>query len=448
MRLGDFLLFCSGAETSILEQCPTEKNKFYGIGSTVLLTSLLAMLSGGYAVYFTFQSVLVSIVIGVFWGIVIFSLDRYIVSSIKKSGSFIKELPMALPRIFMAVILALTISKPLELRLFQDAVAKKMGEIADMSIATCEKEWNTQRDAFAKKKSDLEDERKVKTEELFSKDGIYRAVVGEQNDLASKNKQLSDKVASNNQVIAAGTTFQPVKDENGVVLYTKKVYSREAQNAMANNKTLRNEIGQNNARIKELDLQRNARRDTLKGQLTVAEQQYAKQILGVQQQIDDHNSKRQGFLMECTTRSKNAKDIPARLEALSFLTKENSSIYLASWLITLLFVLLETAPVVVKLLSARGPYDEIIDRMDYEKTIEQKIKISELNDTVNTEMRISTERNRIKLEAELKANEELMNEIAAAQAEIAKEAVKKWKEKELNKLANGQNDVIDSGNEV
>jgi hypothetical protein len=133
------------------------------------------------------------------------------------------------------------------------------------------------------------------------------------------------------------------------------------------------------------------------------------------------------------------------LEALSFLTKENSSIYLASWLITLLFVLLETAPVVVKLLSSRGPYDEVLDRLDYEKTIEQKIKISELNDTVNTEMRISTERNRIKLEAELKANEELMNEIAAAQAEIAKEAVKKWKEKELNKLANGQNDVVDSG---
>ena len=191
-----------------------------------------------------------------------------------------------------------------------------------------------------------------------------------------------------------------------------------------------------------MNVQKMARQDTLKSQLSVTEQQYAKQIAGVQQQIDDHNAKRGSFIGECSSRSKNAKDIPARLQALSRLTAENSSIWMASLMITLLFILLETAPVVVKLLSSRGPYDEVLERIEYEKTLEQKVLISDLNDRTNLEVRLSTERNRLKLEAELRANEELMNDIAAAQAEIARLAVQKWKEEELRKLANGENGII------
>ena len=140
----NLLIKCSGADKEILDQCTIkEKNKFIGIGSTLLLTATLASLSGGYAIYSTFESIPISILIGIFWGIVIFSLDRYIVTSIDKKGEWWNQLLTALPRLLMAFVLAITISKPLELRLFQDAVNKSMGEISDASISGCETDWNT-----------------------------------------------------------------------------------------------------------------------------------------------------------------------------------------------------------------------------------------------------------------------------------------------------------------
>lgn len=447
INLSNFLIKCSGADKEILDQCTIkEKNKFIGIGSTLILTAVLASLSGGYAIYSTFDSVVISTIIGIFWGIVIFSLDRYIVTSIDKKGEWWNQLLTALPRLLMAFVLAITISKPLELRLFQDAVNKSMGEISDASISACETNWNSERDKLAKRKSELENERKQKTEEIYNKDGIYNDFIKEQDNLNIENKSLNDKVAQNNITISKGTSFKEVKDEFGNFKYNKKIYSQLALNAISNNNVLKKNIKKNNSKIYSIETLKEERKKTLKTQVETTEAQYSKQINGVQQQIDDHNTKRSGFIADCTSRSKNAKDLPAQLQALSKLTNENQSIAWASLLITLLFVILETAPVVVKLLSSKGTYEEILETKEYAISMEQKIKISNLNDEINTVLKISTEKNKNKLDAELKGNSELLNEIALAQADIAKVAIAKWKDDEIAKLHNGQNNHVNTLN--
>lgn len=50
----------------------------------------------------------------------------------------------------------------------------------------------------------------------------------------------------------------------------------------------------------------------------------------------------------------------ARMDALSNITKKSYAIWLANWFIILLFVAVETAPVFVKLISPRGPYDHLL----------------------------------------------------------------------------------------
>ena len=141
-------------------------------------------------------------------------------------------------------------------------------------------------------------------------------------------------------------------------------------------------------------------------------------------------------------KAKNSTDLLARLEALGALKKLGNAVWWASAIITLLFVLLETAPVTVKLLSKRGPYDEVLDRIEYENFIEQKKLISDRNDDINTYLKISTDKNKLKLDAELKGNKELLESIAMAQAEIAKLAVEKWKLEEIEKLQSGNSNVI------
>ena len=80
----EFFWFCSGASPELLNRCPTESNKYIGIGATVLFTGIFAALAGGYALYTVFDSYIPAIIFGILWGTMIFNLDRYIVSSMKK----------------------------------------------------------------------------------------------------------------------------------------------------------------------------------------------------------------------------------------------------------------------------------------------------------------------------------------------------------------------------
>lgn len=85
-RTRRFFLTCSGANQAILTKpsCNTELNKYASIGATVFFTAVLASISSSYALFTVFDSVLIAICFGVLWGLIIFNLDRYIVSTMRK----------------------------------------------------------------------------------------------------------------------------------------------------------------------------------------------------------------------------------------------------------------------------------------------------------------------------------------------------------------------------
>ncbi|WP_345076114.1 DUF4407 domain-containing protein, partial [Flavivirga amylovorans] len=121
--LKQFFIICSGSDTDILEQCSKgEQNKYAGIGATVFFTAVMAFIAASYALYTVFDNVFIAIGFGFIWGLLIFNLDRYIVSTIKKTGNVIDELIQASPRIVLAVIIAIVISKPLELKIFEKEI--------------------------------------------------------------------------------------------------------------------------------------------------------------------------------------------------------------------------------------------------------------------------------------------------------------------------------------
>src|SRR2546430_17519318 len=81
-----FFLVCSGATVDILlrPECKTELARYAMMGAFVALTASFAALSGGFALYTGFKKVLLAIPVGILWGAFIFTLDRFIVSSIRK----------------------------------------------------------------------------------------------------------------------------------------------------------------------------------------------------------------------------------------------------------------------------------------------------------------------------------------------------------------------------
>jgi Domain of unknown function (DUF4407) len=122
--LANLLRSCSGADREILDrkECRTERDKYAGIGASILLTGLLGSCSGGYALFFVFQSWLPATVFGLLWGGTIFNLDRSIVQSIRKGNEDGKQWQIATPRIILAIFIALTVAKPLELKMFEPEI--------------------------------------------------------------------------------------------------------------------------------------------------------------------------------------------------------------------------------------------------------------------------------------------------------------------------------------
>lgn len=157
--LNEFLWTCAGVNKKILRQCPTDYAKYAGIGGTILFTALMAMLSGGYAFYTVFNNQALALIFGVFWGLLIFNLDRFIVNTMYSDGKVTiswYEFASGLPRIIMAIFLGIVISTPLELKIFEDEINVTIRELAQSKIEEY-KSTDVQRiDSLSKKKEELQ----------------------------------------------------------------------------------------------------------------------------------------------------------------------------------------------------------------------------------------------------------------------------------------------------
>ena len=84
-----FLIWSAGADQEVLSQesCRTERYKYESIGTTVILTAIMAFCSGGYALFTVFGSLTISISLGFIWANVIFNLDRFFILTASQNKS-------------------------------------------------------------------------------------------------------------------------------------------------------------------------------------------------------------------------------------------------------------------------------------------------------------------------------------------------------------------------
>src|ERR1051325_2295064 len=111
------LWWFAGATPSLLKEWPTEWSKYTGIGISVLTTALLAAISGGYVFYTVSNSFWLALIVGVVWSLIILNMDRIMVSTLIASNekesqlaALTEQLLKALPRVILAIVIALVIS--------------------------------------------------------------------------------------------------------------------------------------------------------------------------------------------------------------------------------------------------------------------------------------------------------------------------------------------------
>jgi hypothetical protein len=300
--LKNFFIICSGADKKLLSSCSEgEQTKFAGIGATVFFTAVMAFIAGAYALFTVFDIIYPAIAFGIVWGLLIFNLDRFIVSTIRKRDTFMSELVQASPRIVLAVIIAIVISKPLEIKIF-------------------EKEINT---VLLKEKNAMAINNKKEVANYFKSD-----IDGNKVDVDSLRSELNKK------------------EKEVASLYESSI--TEAEGTKGTKKIGKGPIfEEKNAKY----LQAKAELDTLRKSSLVKISEKELKGKTLQADLDKKVSKTQPII-------DNFDGLMARINALNKLP------WLPSFFIMLLFLAIETSPIIAKLLSPKGEYDYKLEDLE------------------------------------------------------------------------------------
>lgn len=307
--LKHFFIICSGADSDILESCSKgEQNKYAGIGATVFFTAVMAFIASSYALYTVFDNVFTAVFFGIVWGFLIFNLDRYIVSTIKKSDNFIDELLQATPRILLAIIIAVVISKPLELKIFEKEIDQVLLEQKnDLTLAN--KEQIAQQ--FNPTINTLNDNNKALQQQIDAKEAevneLYNTYIAEAEGTAGT------------KLVGKGPVYKEKRDKHDALL----------------------------AELQQLKVENKSKIEANENQIALLKNDYDTQVVNTQPIINNYDG------------------LMARVNALGALP------WLPSFFIFLLFLAIETAPIVAKLLSTKGAYDFKLE--DQEATVKTTV---------------------------------------------------------------------------
>ncbi|KQX08889.1 DUF4407 domain-containing protein [Flavobacterium sp. Root420] len=293
--LKQFFILCSGADRDLLEGCSEgEQTKYVGIGATVFFTAVMAFLASAYALFTVFDSIYPALIFGFVWSLLIFNLDRFIVSTIKKRDRFMDEFLQATPRIMLAIIIAIVISKPLEIKIF-------------------EKEINT---VLLKEKNEMELANKKQVGNYFKSD-------------LDKNKA---EIAS-----LKADILKKEKEVNA--LYS--TYITEAEGTAGTKKLGKGPVYKEKREKHDASLKEFTELKTINEAKIAEKEKTGKQL---QADLDKKVSQTQPII-------EGFDGLMARINALNKLP------WMPSFFIMLLFLAIETSPIIAKLLAPKGEFD-------------------------------------------------------------------------------------------
>jgi len=367
IMLKNFFILCSGADKNLIASCSNgEQNKYAGIGATVFFTAVMAFIASSYALFTVFDNAFIAMAFGLVWGFLIFNLDRFIVSTIKKRERFLDEFIQATPRIILAVIIAIVISKPLEIKIFEKEINTVLLKEKNKMLLANKKEVTNY---F---QSDL-DKNQAQIDSLKS-------------DILKKEKEVNDLYSV--YITEAEGTAGTKKLGKGPVYKEKREKHDAALQDLAALKTT------NQAKITDLERQTK----TLQADLD-------KKVTETQPIIE-------GF-----------DGLMARINALNQLP------LLPSLFIMLLFLAIETSPIIAKLLSPKGEYDfkQEDNELGLQNILAQNRYQSELQKQTDAEIYD-------KVYADIKEDKELYNYKKKSALELLKLQADGFVEKQKNSM--------------
>lgn len=378
--------FCrlAGSDLGILEEASHEISRHVGTGAIILTTACFAGISMGFAISTISGNLWFALGVAVLWGLAIFNLDRFIVASFKKNKNKLTELKIALPRIILAILLGATISIPLELEVFNNEIEVEMKLMST--------EFNTLN--------------QQKQEDWYQ--AKLRPYQKEKKDLEIRNKELHDEIERFSPRIQQ-VAYQLADEMGGkgrTGKYGEGPVAKELRSQLEEARTNKQRVESAHALILAKNQERLIELNELISKIEKPKTDEEIQLAG----------------------------ISAQLDALHRLTAKNPYVAFAYWVLFLLLMAIETAPIFVKVFTPAGSYDNILASREQRIHQVETHKNTKLEMDINNDKAIYSEKLSERKKIEKQLHLRLLQKISEAQQKIMERAVSKWKQAQLAKV--------------
>lgn len=359
----NFLWWCAGTHQKLLKQFPSEHTKYAGLGGVILATFVLAALSSGYAIQSVFGNWLWTLGFAIIWGLIIFNFDRFLVSTMRKYGvSRRKQLWMAVPRLGLALLIGLTIARPLELKIFEKEINVKMVENLHSKI-----QLNDSLLALENK-------------------SMVQATEAERQRLTDRKQAIEDTLHQlQNAYVqeADGTGGSRQRGIENITLLKQDAFNRAQIQFAPELASLQSAIVSQDSIL-----------TTAKASLEEKRKQY-----------EQSATANMGFL--------------ERNKALSDLSAEESSVWWTVVLVSMLIILIEIGPVLSKLIMPIGPYDIALAR-------EELLQMATDENELRKGKEIVFEKKKVFYQKQKQMSDELVEKLTHLQRKNIDEELDKW----------------------
>lgn len=436
----NFVCWCGGADLTILNQCPEERNKFESLGTGVIVTALLSGIAMAFALFslFTEDFFNKNWILGAFiafWTFIIFSIDWSLIKTMRKKekmslGDQLKYFAGVLFRFMVAGAISFTITKPLEVRLFQSRLETEVvkNKYAVFKEENARMDQGARMDSSAMANANNTLETILKERRTGCQEPKFISLTTEMGQLEKEKESLKAKLRAfqSENLRLYNRSDCIIYDTNGkIVRLTDKCERLHSQNQNRMNaitskiQSIANEIG---IKKQEADGIYSSWATSLNTQQSVASDSRTT----AQSQFSENQTARNKQITEQNIGLENYKpNLMTYIEAIHTLEKrdEGRYVFYTRWLLFLVILLIDTAPIVIKLLSKRGPYEQILERIEYEQKVQQ-------------------EQLRFLANKEKSANEGLISDVEAMQRYLLREAMEHYYKNEVKNMGTRYQDYF------
>jgi Domain of unknown function (DUF4407) len=443
-RPADVMASLGGGDLAILERAPQERARFVQMAGVLLTTAGIAVVSMIFALRYGVKAPLAAaIVLGLLWGVVIFNLDRFLVLSMGDTRDRVRLVLITLPRLALAVVLALVISTPLVLRIFASDI--------NQQLFIMQQRASRQEAALIAGSGQQQEANRVKTK-IAADQGILNGHLPQSitsPQLQSAQAQVSQLQRQAHADFQAEVTTREAwqceldgqncvgsssKAGNGPRAQAKYL---EYQQAVRTYAVVRSQLGAALAA-------ENAAQRAFSGDLTSRIRQIKAQARQELPALQARYQKLESDLLGTAAtgeRVNNANTgLLAQLQALSEASAQNASLRAARLAVLALFFLIEILPVTVKFLLNMGPLSayEVVARLREDEAIDA----ATTHRVESRRLEEASSQARVRVQADLRRKEEdlcryVNRQIAAETGKILDASLQEWSRRARASLSRG-----------